>query len=144
MERGVELVREEPEVRYFDRELVLGRDTSSVFPKAARDSAQAEFAASVGLAAPRFVTETELEELKLARGGCLEDGTVSAADKPLHEVLRENKEKKEAEFQAKWKLMKCAAERSGCRRGAYSTPQARGQQAARGGGVRVLRHSSGG
>ena len=106
MER-VELVREVEPERLYDREAVLGRDTSSVFPSAARDSAQADFAASVGLNGPRFVTESELEELKALRGGRVEDGTASAADKPLHEVLRENKEKKEAEFQEKWRLMKC-------------------------------------
>ena len=39
------------------------------------------------------MTEAELEELKAARGGTVEDGTLSV-DKPLYEVLRENKEKK--------------------------------------------------
>jgi len=39
------------------------------------------------------VTEAELEALKAARGGTVEDGTLSI-DKPLYEVLRENKEKK--------------------------------------------------
>ena len=39
------------------------------------------------------MTETELEQIKALRGGSVEDGTVSV-DKPLHEVLRENKEKK--------------------------------------------------
>jgi hypothetical protein len=39
------------------------------------------------------VTEAELEELKAQRGGTVEDGTISV-DKPLYEVLRENKEKK--------------------------------------------------
>lgn len=43
--------------------------------------------------APRFVTESELEKLKALRGGTVEDGTASA-DRPLHDVLRENKEKK--------------------------------------------------
>ena len=39
------------------------------------------------------MTEAELEELKATRGGTVEDGTLSV-DKPLYEVLRENKEKK--------------------------------------------------
>ncbi len=49
--------------------------------------------ACTGLNAPRFVTEAELEKIKELRGGSVEDGTVSV-DKPLHEILRENKEKK--------------------------------------------------
>ena len=49
-------------------------------------------------AAPQFVTEAELEELKAQRGGTVEDGTLSV-DKPLYEVLRENKEKKAREHE---------------------------------------------
>jgi hypothetical protein len=45
------------------------------------------------MSAPQFVTEAQLEEIKALRGGSVEDGTVSV-DKPLYEVLRENKEKK--------------------------------------------------
>jgi hypothetical protein len=51
------------------------------------------------------VTETQLEEMKAQRGGSVEDGTVSV-DKPLYEVLRENKEKKVA--------LKCRGNTLGC------------------------------
>ena len=57
------------------------------------------------LNAPQFVTETQLEEMKAQRGGSVEDGTVSV-DKPLYEVLRENKEKKVA--------LKCRGNTLGC------------------------------
>lgn len=157
---------EEPE-RLYDREAVLGRDTTSarrphwscrrrgadalariprsqVFPTLASKAAGLDWAAAGtrpawnvrarlssdtsrpaggSSAAPQFVTEAELEELKAQRGGTVEDGTISV-DKPLYEVLRENKEKKarvrgacvvarglnaalqEEEFQDKWRIMK--------------------------------------
>jgi FAM192A/Fyv6, N-terminal domain len=46
-----------------------------------------------------------LVELKASRGGRVEDGVI-APEKPLVEVLREAKEKKEEAFQEQWKLMK--------------------------------------
>ena len=87
-DQPVELLRVETSERLYDREAVLGRDAASVF--ASLRTPQLD----LGTNAPRFVTEAQLSEMKLARGGaCVEDGTASA-DKPLHEVLRENKEKK--------------------------------------------------
>ena len=84
----VDLSREEAPERLYDREAHLGRDASSVF--SSLRTPQFDF----GTNAPRFVTEAQLSEMKLLRGGgSVEDGTASA-DKPLHEVLRENKEKK--------------------------------------------------
>jgi hypothetical protein len=44
----VELVRVEEPERFFDREAVLGRDTTSVFPSTARNAALVDFAASAG------------------------------------------------------------------------------------------------
>lgn len=106
MDLPVEVVVKEQPERLYDREALLGRDAASVF-SSLRQQPAADYAATLSHAAPRFVTEAQLEELKQARGGggSVEDGSVSA-DKPLHEVLRENKEKKEAEFQERWRLMK--------------------------------------
>ena len=44
----VELVRLEQPERLFDVEAVLGRDTGSVFPSAAKHAALVDFAASTG------------------------------------------------------------------------------------------------
>lgn len=60
-----------------------------------------EAASSPAASAPKFVTEAELEKLKALRGGSVEDGTASA-DRPLHEVLRENKEKKARRLARAW------------------------------------------
>lgn len=49
-----------------------------------------------------FVTEKELAELKDARGERVEDGTL-APDRPLFEILKENKEKKDAEFNERFR-----------------------------------------
>eukprot|EP00850_Spirogloea_muscicola_P000506 SM000002S05586 [mRNA] locus=s2:998592:999881:+ [translate_table: standard] len=50
----------------------------------------------------QFVTETELEKVRQVRGARPEDGTVPA-DRPLYEILKENKEKKDAEFKEKFR-----------------------------------------
>ena len=47
----------------------------------------------------------KLEAIKAARGLSSADGSVEPL-KPLSEVLRENKERKEAEFAGVWKNMK--------------------------------------
>lgn len=44
----VEMVRLEQPERLFDVEAVLGRDTGSVFPSAAKNAALVDFAASTG------------------------------------------------------------------------------------------------
>ncbi|CAI5467992.1 unnamed protein product [Closterium sp. Yama58-4] len=49
-----------------------------------------------------FISETQLEENKRLRGERVEDGTVTV-DKPLYEILKEQKEKKEAEHKEKFK-----------------------------------------
>jgi len=106
MDRRVELVRLPAPDRLYDREAEFGRDVSSVF----RGAAQAQPAAlnQLSSAAPRFVTETELEQLKALRGGALslEDGTASLPDRPLADILAENTARKQEEFEAGWKLMK--------------------------------------
>jgi hypothetical protein len=48
----------------------------------------------------------QLEKIKASRGTSVDDGTATESLKPLVEVLREAKEKKEADFQAMWKQMK--------------------------------------
>ncbi|MEW5304636.1 MAG: hypothetical protein WDW36_007234 [Sanguina aurantia] len=128
MERAtVDLVRVPREERYFDREEVLGRDVTSVFSKpaprkaAVHDSDGAGGPSSTPLAdaealkqslgARRFISETELDEVRASRGkGSVEDGAV-AVDKPLVEVLREAKAAKEADFASKWKTMKTGKNR---------------------------------
>ncbi|PRW50753.1 NEFA-interacting nuclear NIP30,N-terminal [Chlorella sorokiniana] len=104
--QSVPLVRVPREEQYFDREEVLGRDAASVFPTESKKAA----AAGAGLAEllganKKFISETELQEIKSTMGLRPEDGTI-AADKPLAEVLREAKEAKEAAFQEQWKKMK--------------------------------------
>ncbi|KAL6751647.1 hypothetical protein V8C86DRAFT_666783 [Haematococcus lacustris] len=113
VERRVDMVRLEREDVY-DREEVLGRDATSVFPKQSKAATLAS--ASAGqldadairemLGARRFVTEKELDSIKKQRGESVDDGTATAPLKPLVEVLREAKEQKEASFAAKWKQMK--------------------------------------
>jgi hypothetical protein len=106
--RGVPLVRvEEPERRY-DVERHLGRDASSVFPAHAQaEASKVAGAAQAVMGTMNFVTESELEEIKLARGGALrvEDGTREAS-KPLWAVLQEAKDAKDEQIAAGWKTMK--------------------------------------
>ncbi|KAF5178364.1 Nefa-interacting nuclear protein [Thalictrum thalictroides] len=49
-----------------------------------------------------FVSEDQLEESKKNRGERVEDGTAQR-DKPLFEILKENKDKKDAEFNERFK-----------------------------------------
>eukprot|EP00879_Flechtneria_rotunda_P020765 GHRR01021858.1.p1 GENE.GHRR01021858.1~~GHRR01021858.1.p1 ORF type:complete len:249 (+),score=137.12 GHRR01021858.1:691-1437(+) len=62
------------------------------------------------IGAKRFVTETELEEIKAARGLTVDDGTITA-DKPLAEILAERKKAKQEAFEAQWKQMKTGKNR---------------------------------
>ncbi|KXZ48265.1 hypothetical protein GPECTOR_29g43 [Gonium pectorale] len=113
-ERRVDMVRLASEERYYDREALLGRDAASVFPTYAREQAAAAGeggldveAVKEALGARKFISETELEELRATRGVTADDGAVSV-DKPLAEILRERKLAKEAEHEEKWRLMKHA------------------------------------
>lgn len=49
-----------------------------------------------------FVSEKELNEAKKRRGVRVEDGTAQM-DKPLYEILKQNKDKKDAEFNERFK-----------------------------------------
>lgn len=49
-----------------------------------------------------FVSEEQLDEAKRARGERVEDGTAQR-DRPLFEILKENKDKKDAEFNERFK-----------------------------------------
>ncbi|XP_071718641.1 uncharacterized protein [Rutidosis leptorrhynchoides] len=49
-----------------------------------------------------FVSQEQLDELKKTRGPTVEDGTAQR-DRPLFEILRENKDKKDAEFNERFK-----------------------------------------
>ncbi|RWR94445.1 protein FAM192A [Cinnamomum micranthum f. kanehirae] len=49
-----------------------------------------------------FVSQEQLEESKKARGERVEDGTAQR-DRPLYEILKENKDKKDAEFNERFK-----------------------------------------
>ncbi|XP_044503114.1 PSME3-interacting protein isoform X2 [Mangifera indica] len=49
-----------------------------------------------------FVSEDQLDQAKRARGERVEDGTAQR-DRPLFEILKENKDKKDAEFNERFK-----------------------------------------
>ncbi|PKA48895.1 hypothetical protein AXF42_Ash016411 [Apostasia shenzhenica] len=49
-----------------------------------------------------FVSEEQLDLSRKTRGERVEDGTAQR-DRPLYEILRENKEKKDAEFNERFK-----------------------------------------
>ncbi|KAL6627814.1 hypothetical protein ACP70R_031540 [Stipagrostis hirtigluma subsp. patula] len=51
-----------------------------------------------------FISEDQLDEVKRTRGERVEDGTAQR-DKPLFQILQENKEKKDAEFNERFKHM---------------------------------------
>mmetsp|Transcript_2902 Transcript_2902/g.8176 ORF Transcript_2902/g.8176 Transcript_2902/m.8176 type:complete len:227 (+) Transcript_2902:484-1164(+) len=109
----MDMVRIEREERLINVEEALGRDASSVFPTESKKSGilglDAE-ATKEALGAVKFVTETELLEIKAQRGERPEDGTMTV-DKTLAEVLEENKKAKEDKFQEVWKSMKIGKNR---------------------------------
>ncbi|XP_050237874.1 uncharacterized protein LOC126687369 [Mercurialis annua] len=49
-----------------------------------------------------FVSEEQLDQAKQSRGERVEDGTAQR-DRPLYEILKENKDKKDAEFNERFK-----------------------------------------
>ena len=106
--RGVPLVRVERAGQVFARAEVRGRDAAEVFPRRAAAEAEAGAAALRAAAgAVSFVTEAELvAEKEAGGGGAGAGGGGAGALRPLAEVLEENREKKEAEFQEKWRTMK--------------------------------------
>ena len=101
---GGPLVRVEREGQVFRASEVRGRDAAEVFPRAVAAAAGVQAAALQAAAgAVRFVTEAELVAEKEGGGG---GGGGGGALRPLAQVLEENREKKEAEFQEKWRTMK--------------------------------------
>jgi hypothetical protein len=58
----------------------------------------------------KFITETELEHIKQQRGGATDDESAGSM-KPLAEILRENKARKDEEFKNMWKSMKTGKNR---------------------------------
>lgn len=102
--RGMPMMRVEAAPRYFNREEALGRDAASVFPtEGAGAAVDAGKALKEALGGPAFVSEDALKELK-SQGRAPHAPTEPS--KPLAAVLAENREKKDDEFQEKWKLMK--------------------------------------
>jgi len=93
---------------------VLGRDTASVFPTESKKAALQTDAAQAILqqGKQKFISETDLAEIKSITGGRgrVEDGSI-AADKPLAEILREQREAKDAQFKEQWKQMKTGKNR---------------------------------
>lgn len=57
------------------------------------------------VASKKFITESELEQIKQQRGGGADDESAGSM-KPLAEILRENKARKDEEFKNVWKSMK--------------------------------------
>ncbi|KAH7620214.1 hypothetical protein NADE_002843 [Nannochloris sp. 'desiccata'] len=112
--RKVDLVRVPREDQYYNVEDVLGRDTASVFPNESKKAALQTDAAQAILqqGKQKFISETELAEIKSITGGKgrVEDGSISA-DKPLAEILREQREAKDAQFKEQWKQMKTGKNR---------------------------------
>eukprot|EP00775_Hariotina_reticulata_P004464 gene4464-4720_t len=119
--RGVDMVRLEKPEEVYDVEEVLGRDALAVFPSMNKDLDPTEqLKAAIG--AKRFVTETELQEIKAARGLTVDDGTL-APEKPLAEVLAERKKAKQDAFDAQWKQMKTGAAVALLSRGGFPAQQ---------------------
>ena len=116
MSRGVELVRVEPEERVFDRERVLGRDTTSVFPSLANANDDDDNDSPSTSGAPpklvsKFVTESELHELRKQGIDQAAKDAHNASYKPLYQVLAEAKERQELEFADQWTEMKIGKNR---------------------------------
>lgn len=101
------------EEQYFDAEEVLGRDTKSVFPNESRKATLQSGAAKAILekATNKFISETELAEVKAAASSRARGNEDTGSLRPLAEILREQKEAKEARFQDQWKQMKTGKNR---------------------------------
>jgi hypothetical protein len=104
-ERKVDMIRIERQEQVFERESVLGRDTESVFPTELHQDAVLDAEKmKEALGSVKFVTETEVEEIKLKEKD--RNGEEIASAKPLAQILTEKKQLKDDEFQEQWKLMK--------------------------------------
>jgi len=99
------MIRIERQEQVFERETVLGRDTESVFPTELHQDAVLDAEKmKEALGSVKFVTETEVEEIKLKEKDG--NGEEIASAKPLAQILTEKKQLKDDEFQEQWKLMK--------------------------------------
>nr|XP_010914781.2 PSME3-interacting protein [Elaeis guineensis] len=66
------------------------------------DNADAAAAAAPPIRLVNFISEEELDQAKKTRGERVDDGTAQR-DKPLYEILKENKDRKDAEFNERFK-----------------------------------------
>ena len=106
--RKVGMLRVERQEQVFEREAVLGRDAESVFPTELKAASEAEAnevtdALKEALGSVKFVTESQVEEIKAKDGG---GGDGAGTSKPLAQVLSERKQQKDEAFQEQWKLIK--------------------------------------
>lgn len=108
--RSVELVRVETRERTYDREKVFGRDASSVFPSlGGGEGGDAEKKAE---ARSKFVTESELQEMRDRGENVGGSGETNPdAGKPLYQILAEQKERKQQDFDEQWASMKVGKNR---------------------------------
>ena len=99
------LVRVSEPERVYDAEKVLGRDARSVFPSLSDERATTSGTTTI-IGTSKFVTESELQAMRAARGTERAGEDECAPSKPLYQVLLERKEAKEQEFQENWASMK--------------------------------------
>ncbi|KAK9833252.1 hypothetical protein WJX74_003583 [Apatococcus lobatus] len=101
----VELVRVPQQEKLYEREAILGRDTTSVFPSEGVQQGFESQQSKDALGTGKFVTEAQLEEARQqGNSGLSNDAELPL--RPLVEILKEAKEKKEEDFQAQWRQMK--------------------------------------
>ena len=105
--KNVDMIRLARPEEVYDREELFGRDVGDVFKKKASDGAAASTSV---IENKKFISESELEEIKKQRGASALDDSVGPM-KPLSEVLRENKAAKDEEFKNVWKSMKVGKNR---------------------------------
>lgn len=110
----MDFVRVKSAERVYDRDAVLGRDLTSVFPTEIAAAAAADrSAAAEAIGGRTFITEAELEAIKAERAVEKDpsEDAVPTDGRPLAVVLAENKQAKEDAFQAQWTQMKTGKNR---------------------------------
>eukprot|EP01026_Neomeris_dumetosa_P017508 TRINITY_DN16748_c0_g2_i1.p3 TRINITY_DN16748_c0_g2~~TRINITY_DN16748_c0_g2_i1.p3 ORF type:complete len:196 (-),score=29.56 TRINITY_DN16748_c0_g2_i1:26-613(-) len=100
-ERQVDMVRLSDKLDF--REEDDKRNVSKVFPEESQKLKRKRIEEQ--LQTKQFISEAQLEENKQTRGSNVSDGSFSA-QKPLAQILADQKALKEEEFQQKWKQMK--------------------------------------
>ena len=98
----------------YDAEEVFGRDIKSVFPTESKRALLESDAAKAILekGSKKFISESELAEITAAsksRHGS--SGEEQASNKPLAQILLDQRAEKEARFQEQWKQMKIGKNR---------------------------------